>query len=113
VKLEQLDTGLELRNSHMKHKYLKVVEFPEAVFTFAPVKCSATGGTFSVPGTLTLHGNSRPLQAEATLKEDGSWVDLSLKAVVKMSDFALESPQFMGVKVRDEVAISLEYRGSL
>lgn len=101
VKLADFDTGLELRNDHMKNKYLEVAKFPEASL----VVKTFTGSEFD--GDLTLKGQTKPVHGVAKI-EGGK---LRAGFTLKLSDYpAIGVPTFKGVGVQDEVAISVEAR---
>jgi len=81
VDLASLDTGIGMRNTHMRERHLETDEYPLAVFTGTSIIATsapalAVGQTVSltVRGTFDLHGVSRPrdLEAAVTLAGDGS-----------------------------------------
>lgn len=99
VKLDDFDTGLELRNEHMKRKYLETQRFPEARLVVKSVK----DGAFD--GDLTLKGQTKPVHG--LVRVQGG--KLHAGFAIKLSDFsAIGVPTFKGVGVQDDVAISVE-----
>jgi polyisoprenoid-binding protein YceI len=78
VTLTDVTTGLELRDNHMREKYLQVDKFPEVVF-----RCSNITLSEYVPkgdeltGTVTIHGVTRPVSAETSVVKKGSQLEVS------------------------------------
>jgi len=112
VNLNDIDTGISLRNRHMKEKYLQIEQFPEAVFKLNPVKVPSDTTEFSLPGQLTIHGKTLAVTARGFRTPEANKLCLNLKATAKMTDFGIEVPQFMGVRVRDEIELAFEYQGA-
>jgi len=70
VDLASLDTGLGLRNRHMRDNYLKTDRFPFASFTGRVVELSkGEEGVFlaKAGGDLTIHGVSRPREIDCRI----------------------------------------------
>lgn len=112
VDLKSLDTGMSLRNQHMKEKYLQVEKFPVAQLEF---KNAPIGGEWSltkpalkekkIPATLTLHGQSQTVEVVASVNDEG---ELKSTVETNVSDFNIDIPTFMGVTVADKVKIEVE-----
>jgi polyisoprenoid-binding protein YceI len=112
-RLDALSTGLELRDSHMKEKYLEIAKFPTAELVirklpwgprdagdFAEVK-----GTFA--GELTLHGMTKEVLGEATVERDGGELEATVSFTIKLTDFQIGIPSFQGITVADEVVVAV------
>jgi polyisoprenoid-binding protein YceI len=63
-------------------------------------------GRWTLRGNLTLHGQTRPITVQVTLK-DGHYVGA---AIVKQTDFGIKPPGKAGVKAKDEVRIEFDVR---
>jgi polyisoprenoid-binding protein YceI len=63
-------------------------------------------GRWTLHGNLTLHGQTRPVTVEATLKDKR----YTGEATVKLTDFGIKPPGKAGVKVKDEVRIEFAVR---
>ena len=109
VDLASLDTGIGKRNEHMRERHLQTGKFPLAVFTARAVTRAAAASlspgqpvTVTVEGTLDLHGVARQLTVEATVTrgEDGA-LRVETAFPVKLSDHAIERPQFLVMKLAD------------
>jgi CRISPR/Cas system-associated protein endoribonuclease Cas2 len=112
--LRTLKTGIELRDDHMLNKYLNAATHPKAQLkllsanlpqnwsTRAP---AATEQKFS--GLLTLHGVEKPVQGQFNI--DSNTLKLSAEFEIKLSDFEIEVPSYLGVKVADHVKIKTAF----
>jgi len=67
---------------------------------------SAGQGRWTLRGNLTLHGQTRPVMVQATLK-DGHYTG---EAIVKLTDFGIKPPGKAGVRAKDEVRIEFDVR---
>lgn len=110
VDLASLDTGIGMRNSHMRDRHLETDEYPEAVFTgeavvatSAPALLPGQAVRLTVRGTFELHGVSRPrdIEATVTLEHDGS-LTVATDFAVSLEDHAIDRPQFLVMKLADE-----------
>lgn len=109
--LNSLDTGIELRNQHMKEKYLEVAQHPEALLeldglpigTWSPQKPELKPTSFS--GNLKLHGVTKLVQGTLEIAAGGI-VTATMK--IKMSDFNIQIPTYMGITVADEVEVKVK-----
>jgi polyisoprenoid-binding protein YceI len=61
-------------------------------------------GRWTLRGNLTLHGLTRPVTVEVTLK-DGRYTG---EAIVKQTDFGIKPPGKAGVRAKDEVRIEFD-----
>lgn len=112
-KLSELKTGIGLRDSHMKEKYLEVTKFPEAVLTLKSFKVpdSETELSQQVDGLLRLHGVEKPVKVDVKSKKTGATFSVSSQFKIKLSDFGIETPSYLGVKVADVVEVKVEAKG--
>lgn len=111
VSLSNLNTGISMRDTHMKEKYLETSKYPDAELSLnkVPFPELKTGQHESVPfkGVLALHGVSRPVDgnAEIEARNDGYHVKSQFK--LNLSDFKIEIPSYMGIKVADTVEVEV------
>ena len=112
--LGSLDTGIQMRNEHMKNKYLEVERYPKAQLVIQSVN-SPSGWSIQKPkisaaefeGQLTLHGVTSPVKGTFSMGDDR---DVSAEFNVKLSDFQVVVPSFAGITVKDEVAIKVKIK---
>ena len=114
VDMKSYNTGISLRDRHMKEKYLEVEKFQVATLTLKDIslvkeqlqKNPETKAGFD--GTLELHGVQKPVHGEFTLKPaaSGGGYTVAAKFPLKLSDYAITVPSFAGITVADQVEIN-------
>lgn len=112
--LNTLVTGIELRDEHMKNKYLEVVQYPEAVLTFKDFLLPSAWSikspriiNSSFKGTLKLHGVEKELTGNFSI--ENNQFQSSAKFDVKLSDFKIVIPTYLGVKVADVINVTVNF----
>lgn len=115
VKVDAFGTGISLRDRHMKEKYLETAKYPEARFVASPqtLPAGAEETKISLPGTLTIHGKSRPVTADATIKTSGEKVEVRSIIETKLSDFDIVVPEYAGITVADKVKIDISFTAGI
>lgn len=112
VDLASLDTGLGLRNRHMRDNYLEVEEFPYAMFdaTIERVEVEVAG-VFSVTaqGVLNIHGveRERTILCEVAARQEGYRARCTFTLL--LSDFDIEIPKLMFLKLAEEIQLELDF----
>lgn len=114
LSLETLNTGIDLRDEHMKEKYLQVKEFPKAVLKINSINLPA--GFELKPtsikdqnfvGTLMLHGKEQVINGIFSLNDN---FQLSASFTIKLSDFGIDIPSYLGINVADNVSIDTQLK---
>jgi polyisoprenoid-binding protein YceI len=111
-KMASLETGISMRDTHMKEKYLQVDKFPmaelkiEGVEKFDPNKAEEAALPFK--GTLTLHGVTKPVTGQVDIKKKGNGFSVKAQFDTKITDFAIDIPSYSGITVADAVKVSVE-----
>lgn len=107
--LKQLDTGIGLRNDHLKEKYLEVHKFPKALLKINSFQLPKSGLTVHVRsqfhGLLTLHGVQKNVTGFAEFFPDRK--NLTAQFELKLSEFDIQIPQYMGVTVSEKVEVQM------
>ena len=95
----------EVQKTMLGPEVLDSERYPEIVFKSASAE--ATGpGRWTLRGTLTLHGQNRPVVLEVTLK-DGRYTGA---ATVKQTEFGIRPPGKAGIRAKDEVRVEFDVR---
>jgi polyisoprenoid-binding protein YceI len=111
--LGALETGIELRDRHMKEKYLEVGKYPNA-----ELRVDRKALSFPAPsdkltrdarGELMLHGHKKAVVFHYVATRDASGYAVSASFVVNMKDYAIDVPSYLGVTVKPDVEISLQF----
>ncbi|GAB3689457.1 YceI family protein [Spirosoma flavus] len=103
IKVSSFDSDNNNRDSHAM-EVLDGIKFPNVTFTSSNIK-TAEDGTMSAQGTLTFHGVPKPVTLQATRKEAGGKMTLTGQFPVNMTDYGIERPSLMGMKVEDGMVL--------
>lgn len=107
--LTTLDTGIALRDDHMKKKYLEITQYPTSILTLKDVSLPENHqGAFHFTGLLNLHGVEKEVSGQATLNKEGDQLVMSAKIPVKLSEFNIAIPNYKGITVAEDVKVDIE-----
>ena len=113
VPLASLDTGISLRNKHMREKYLEVDKYPRAELAVArsAIKVPTAGASTSgdVEGAIAIHGVSRKTHFTYQAKRDERGLHVSGAVHVNMNEHGISVPSYLGVTVKPEVDVALTF----
>ncbi len=108
--LDSLKTGINLRDEHMKNKYLHLKEYPNAILNIEnmPVPNNFKGKS-NFNGTLLLHGIKKPVSGVVDLKgiKDGK-LHIYAEFDIKISNFNIDLPSFKGITLTEDVKIKVQ-----
>jgi len=113
VDLSSVDTGIALRNAHLRDKYLEVGkggEFATAVLSdvrLDKVETAAFHGHTPFTGMLLLHGTRHAVSGQADIRFEGSDVRVAASFPVRIDDYGIAPPRYLGVGVRNEVQVKV------
>jgi polyisoprenoid-binding protein YceI len=113
VDLSRLDTGIALRNAHLRDKYLEIGkggEFAAAVLSdvrLDRVEAPTFHGQTPFTGMLLLHGTRKPVSGQADIRFEGSDVRVAASFPVRIDDHGIAPPRYLGVGVKNEVQVKV------
>ena len=115
VDLTTLDTGIGLRNTHLRDNYLEVDRGPD----FARAVLSAITLDGEDPRTFEgetvfnamflVHGVEHPVSGVAELDRTLDDVEVVARFQVSLADHAIQAPRYLGVGVRDQVRVEVRF----
>lgn len=112
--VSSFDSGIGLRDRHMKNDYLETDTYPTAVFELDDarptiLKSSTADAThIAVAGTMTLHGVTRKLPVRAELVANGDQYTITSSFSIRLTDFNIDPPRWTIQRVQDEVDVTVE-----
>jgi polyisoprenoid-binding protein YceI len=118
VDLRTLDTGINLRNEHLREKYLEVDKAPgydKATLSEIELKGmnpDSPEGKGSFTGSLMLHGTKKTVSGPAEIRKAGSGLRVKASFPVNLSDFAIPEPRYLGVGVKNTVQVEVTFTAS-
>jgi polyisoprenoid-binding protein YceI len=109
VDAASFDTGVDMRNEHMRDKYLEASRFPEIRFAAGDQAIDLKpGATFRLGGNLTAKGVSRPLQAEGRVESASAGeIVASARFKVDITAFGIPRPSFLVVRMDPIVDVTV------
>jgi polyisoprenoid-binding protein YceI len=108
VDLQTLETGIGVRDKHMRQNYLEVQKGPEfAEAAIDQIHIDKLDGKTRFTGTLLLHGQRREIAGTAELKPQDGRVRVQAQFPIRVSEFAIAEPTYLGVGVRDEIQVKV------
>ena len=108
VKLDTLQTGIEMRDHHMRDNYLEVGKGSEyAVAILEQIQVDKVEGKSTFRGKLTLHGQTREVVGTAVVQKKDAGLHIEAQFPVKVSEFQIPKPTYLGVGVRDEIQVKV------
>jgi len=115
VDLSTLDTGISLRNEHMRDNYLEVGKgagFDKAVLSGVDVGSLSTGapeGSRPFSARLRLHGVTQPVSGRASFSRRGGAIRVEASFPVRLADYAIPAPRYLGVGVGKDVMVRVTF----
>lgn len=111
VDLKTLDTGIGLRDDHLRNEYLEVGKgsgFEKAVLSglqLGNLDPDSFQGRTPFTGDLAVHGVKVAIKGQAEIQRDASSLRVEASFPVRVADHGIPKPQYLGVGVRDEVQV--------
>jgi polyisoprenoid-binding protein YceI len=112
VDLASLDTGIGLRNRHMRDRYLETAQYPFATFRGTIVRTDADPAVayrVTARGTLTIHGVARPRDLTCSVEPRTPGYRALCAFEVRLSDHQIEIPKVMFLKLANEISLELDF----
>ncbi len=112
--LSTIDTGIDLRNHHLRDKYLEVGRgrgFDKAALSEIVVSDAAGTdfqGKSGFSGTLLLHGVKKPVSGTVEFRRAGTAAQVDASFPLTLTDFSIEPPVYLGVGVANRVMVKVQ-----
>jgi polyisoprenoid-binding protein YceI len=115
VPVDSLETGLRLRDDHMRAAIFTTPEGerPDVRFSADKSVCRTAARprerVCQLTGALTIRGSSRPFTIDLKVIDLVDRFSVSGDTVVKLSVFGIEAPSQLGVQTLDDVRLHVEF----
>jgi polyisoprenoid-binding protein YceI len=115
VDLRTLDTGIGLRNEHLRNNYLEVDKgsgYDQAVVSEIELKGlnpDAPAGKGSFTGSLSLHGVKKAVAGSVDVRPAGGGLRVRASFPVSLSDYGIPEPRYMGIGVKNTVQVEVAF----
>jgi len=110
VDLNDLDTGIGLRDRHMRDNYLMTEDHPYAKFDGKIVSAKKnSNGSYSVTveGDMEVKGKKHKQKINGTISGLGSKIDIKTDFIVNLTDHNIEVPSLMGAKISEDIELEV------
>lgn len=111
IDLNTLDTGINLRNRHMRESYLETEKFPFAEFTGLLISEfdveNENAQDVSVQGTFTIHGVEKNMDITGTLRKVNEGLQLDASWTVLLDDHDIRRPRVVFYELADEQTVNI------
>ncbi|OLB63294.1 MAG: hypothetical protein AUI11_02035 [Acidobacteria bacterium 13_2_20CM_2_66_4] len=106
VDLMKLETGISLRDRHLRNNYLEVQKGADfAVAKMEDIKIQKLAGKTTFSGKLMLHGQQRDITGTADVQQDGKGYRVDATFPIQISAFQIPEPTYLGVGVSDQINV--------
>jgi hypothetical protein len=114
VKLDTLETGISLRDRHLRETYLEVEKGKGYnVATLENIQVEKADGKGTFKATLLLHGQKRQVAGTSVVHRRGDGTThVDAEFPLKVSEFEIPKPTYLGVGVRDEIHVKVAFNAS-
>ena len=113
VDLNTIDTGIGLRNRHMRENYLETDKFQYAIYKGNVTKIDTLndGNTLNavVEGIFNLHGVDQQYEINGVVELDGKTLKVSSDFEIKLTDHKITIPKLMFLKISEIIQIELDF----
>ncbi len=108
VPLDTVDTGISLRNTHMKEKYLDTKTHPNAELK-VPLAALKEGKSQPLKGVFTVHGKSKEVSAMFDAAKNGDALDVNGLFEFNLKHYDIDVPNYLGVTVKPDVQVTAAF----
>lgn len=111
VALDTFDTGIGLRNTHMRENYLETGRGPDFAratltrITLAKPDVAVSGGRTTFEAQLMLHGVPQKVRGVVRVDRTGDGLRIDATFPVSLAAHGVPEPRYLGIGVRDEIDV--------
>lgn len=112
VDLTTIDTGIELRNRHMRDNYLETDKYRYTFFEGKIdelTKVSENEYDVSVSGKLFIHGITNEISTNGKIIRNADELNIQTEFTVALSDYNIDIPQIMFMKIDENMQLHLNF----
>ncbi|MGZ3694527.1 MAG: YceI family protein [Bdellovibrionota bacterium] len=108
--LNSLQTGINMRDEHMKKKYLNTDQYPKATLKITAFSAAKEKELLPFTGELTLRGVPHTVSGKASVTKGPAPHSLTVNAQfpLKLGDYKIDIPKYMGITVAEDVEVTVE-----
>lgn len=105
---------IALMEEHYNENYVESDKYPKATFkgkieNFDLSEVDKTGKTYTISGTMELHGKSKQITITSKIKKVATGIEITSDFVINAEDFSIEIPSVVSKKVSKKVNVSFNF----
>lgn len=112
VDLNTIDTGIGLRNRHMRENYLETDKYRYASYKgeiISVKKVSESSFDVEVKGTMGIHGVKKVIPIKGKITKSDNGLRIQSQFNVNLLDHKIEIPKFMFLKISEIMDMRLDF----
>ena len=109
VPMDTVKTGIDLRDSHMKEKYVETGKFPNAELK-VPKSSLKEGGGQNVKGLFKVHGVEKEVAVNYSVSKDAGAMAVKGTFNINLKNHGIEVPSYLGVTVKPDVVVNANFK---
>lgn len=115
VELATIDTGISLRNRHLRENYLEVAKgpgFDKAALSEIRVDQAASPefeGESTFSGVLVLHNVKHRVEGTVALRRAAGALRVLARFPLTLTDFGIQPPEYLGVGVGNRIMVHVTF----
>lgn len=112
VDLRTVDTGIGLRNRHMREDYLETNKYPMTSYKGKIIysdKVSDTEYKVVIDGNMSIHGVTKPLKINGNLYKADDGFRIKAYFEILLTDYNIEIPKLMFMKISNTIKLALDF----
>jgi polyisoprenoid-binding protein YceI len=111
VDINNITTGIGLRDRHMRENYLETDKHPLATFSGKITKATKNGENWdvTVEGDFEIHGVKNKMTIDGKMTKEGDSYKITSNYSVALSDHKIEVPSVMFKKIDENMAVELVF----
>jgi len=110
VGTEDFSTGQRMRDEHMHENYLETEDYPEATYEGRLISINPATGATVTEGAMTIHGvTHKKKRTTGFLKVNGNKLTGNFNFSVLLSDYNIEIPQLLIMKLNNKIDVNVKF----
>ena len=112
VDLRTVDTGIGLRNRHMREDYLETDKYPITYYKGKIVyfeKVSDAEYKVTIDGNMLIHGITKPIKINGNIYPADNGYRVKAYFEILLTDYNIEIPKLMFMKISNSIKLALDF----
>jgi polyisoprenoid-binding protein YceI len=112
VELGALETGIGLRDRHMRENYLETEKYPLAEYAGKLVQLTSNADSsinIKANGTFSIHGKSQPLTTDIYVTPQSNGYQVRSSFHVMLEEFDIKIPKLAFLKVAEDIQVEVNF----